>query len=168
MTILPFYYGVRVDQSLAFLCSVFIDHYLSLCSFLLSVLLQLTSYNLSFFLFLCWSVFMQQIWIYLIFISFSIKKNTDLKENRSTTCQICYLPLSFYCFQRKHRYQSRSQNRVVEPNYDRNSCICYHFGIFTLSLLASHVLNLPFVYGYGWSIDVIDCLILPLFSKDKR
>jgi hypothetical protein len=31
---------------------------------------------------------MQQIWIYLIYISFSIKKNTDLKENRSTTCQI--------------------------------------------------------------------------------
>jgi hypothetical protein len=34
------------------------------------------------------SVFMQQIWIYLIYISFSIKKNTDLKENRSANCQI--------------------------------------------------------------------------------
>jgi hypothetical protein len=68
------------------------------------------------FLFLCWSVFMQQIWIFLIFISFSIKKN------RSATCQICYLPLLFYCFRRKHRYQSRSHYRVIKPNYDRNSC----------------------------------------------
>ena len=50
----------------------------------------------------------QQIWIYFIFISFSINKNTDLKENRSATCQICCLPLLFYCFRRKHRYQSRS------------------------------------------------------------
>ena len=75
-----------------------------------------------FFLFLCWSVFMQQIWILLIFISFSIKKNTDLKKNHSATCQICYLPLLFYCFRRKHRYQSRSHYRVIEPNYDRNSC----------------------------------------------
>ena len=66
---------------------------------------------------------MQQIWIYLIFISLSIKKNTDLKENRSATCQICYLPLLFYCFRRKHRYQSRSHYRVIEPNYDRNCCL---------------------------------------------
>ena len=32
--------------------------------------------------------------------------------------------LLFYCFRRKHRYQSRSHYRVIEPNYDRNSCIC--------------------------------------------
>jgi hypothetical protein len=44
--------------------------------------------------------------------------------NRSATCQICYLPLLFYCFRRKHRYQSRSNYRVIEPNYNRNSCIC--------------------------------------------
>jgi hypothetical protein len=85
-----------------------------------------------FFLFLCWSVFMQQIWIliYLVFISFSIKKNTDLKENRSAACQICYLPLLFYCFRRKHRYQSRSHYRVIKPNYDRNiAWIHFNIGI---------------------------------------
>ena len=54
-----------------------------------------------FFLFLCWSVFMQQIWIYLIFISFSIKKSTDLKEKRSATCQICLPPFIILLFPEK-------------------------------------------------------------------
>ena len=120
---------------------------------------------------------MQQIRIYLIFISFSIKKNTDLKENRSVTCQICYLPLLFYCFRRKHRYQSRSHYRVIEPNCDRNSCIwqtgidqmvvttikTYLWFILFCSLLCDFAFNRFVVQGEGiWLLFCLYMSVIPI------
>ena len=52
------------------------------------------------------------------------KEKYRFKRKSQRHLSNCYLPLLFYCFQRKHRYQSRSHYRVIEPNYDRNSCIC--------------------------------------------
>ena len=82
------------------------------------------------------------------------------------------LPLLFYCFRRTHRYQSRSHYRVIEPNYDRYSCIwenSFTFLQFSNLYLHIHYLQkkcpLPLDQNKKFDHHSAHTCILPSFSS---